>query len=50
MSATPVTGAEQHAREIAQKQEILLKIPMENAVYSSTRRRFEHDEDATVPQ
>jgi transposase InsO family protein len=49
-SETPVTNAEQYAREIAPKLEILHKIAMENAAYSAGRHRIRHDEGATVPR
>jgi hypothetical protein len=43
-SETPVTSAEQYAREIAPKLEILHKIAMENAADSAGRHRIKHDE------
>jgi transposase InsO family protein len=44
-----VTSAQQYAKEIAPKLEVLHKIAMENATDSTTRHRLRHDQKAMMP-
>lgn len=47
-SDAPITSADQYAKQITPKLEILYKIAMENAANSARRHLLRHDQDATI--